>query len=96
MILEVVIFNMKPGSAADFAAAFPSAEKVISSAKGYVSHTLQPSLDTPDRYILMVKWQTLENHMVDFRGSEKFVEWRAIISPFFAEAPVMEHYALPA
>jgi hypothetical protein len=42
----------------------------------------------------MIYWQTLENHTVDFRGSPAFADWRAIVGPFFAEAPKVEHFEL--
>jgi len=40
----------------------------------------------------MAKWDTLENHTVDFRGSEDFTAWpRAGRAVFFASPPEVEH-----
>ncbi len=39
----------------------------------------------------MVKWETLENHTVDFRGSENFAEWRGLVGQYFASPPEVEH-----
>jgi hypothetical protein len=44
----------------------------------------------------MIWWETLENHTVDFRESPAFAEWRAIVGPFFAQPPQVEHFTLLA
>jgi heme-degrading monooxygenase HmoA len=92
MILEAAVLKIKPGEGAKFAEAFPQAEKVLVQAKGYVSHELRPCIETRDRYLLLVRWQTLEAHTEGFRGSPLFQQWRGVIGPFFDAAPVVEHY----
>ena len=52
---------------------------------------LHKSIEKPQRYRLMVKWATLENHTVDFRGSENFTEWRGLVGQYFASPPDVEH-----
>ncbi len=42
----------------------------------------------------MIFWDTVENHTVDFRGSPAFQDWRAIVGPYFASPPVVEHFTL--
>ena len=49
-------------------------------------------IESPERWLLMIWWETLENHTVDFRGSPAFADWRSIVGPFFAEAPAVEHF----
>jgi hypothetical protein len=44
--------------------------------------------------VLQIFWDTLEDHTVGFRQSPLFVEWRAIVGPFFAVPPVVEHFEL--
>ena len=39
----------------------------------------------------MAKWETLENHTVDFRGSEDFTAWRGLVGQYFAAPPEVEH-----
>jgi len=41
-----------------------------------------------------VHWNTLEDHTQGFRESPAFAEWRAIIGPFFAQPPQVEHFTL--
>ena len=94
MILEVVSISIHAGQAAEFKSAFGEAAKVISQAKGYISHEMQRSVDVDDHYLLFVKWQTKEDHVIGFRESPLFLEWRRLIAPFFASPPAVEHYAL--
>lgn len=92
MITEVALIEIKAGQEAAFEAIFPQAEQVISQAEGYLSHTLQRCIETPNRYLLLVQWTSVEAHTVGFRESEQFKEWRAIIGPFFDKPPFVEHY----
>jgi len=92
MILEVAVITIKPGQGKLFETIFPEAEKVISSAKGYISHELRRCVETPGKYLLLVRWESLEAHTVGFRTSPKFQEWRGLIGGFFQSPPEVEHY----
>ncbi len=92
MILEVAVITVKPGQGKLFEAIFPQAEKVISAAPGYIAHELRRSLETPGKYLLLVRWESLEAHTVGFRGSPRFQEWRGLIGGFFQSPPEVEHY----
>lgn len=92
MILESAILNVKTGQAAAFEAAFASASPLIASTPGYVRHELQRCLETPDRYLLLVWWETLEAHTVGFRGSAEYQQWRALLHHFYEPFPTVEHF----
>jgi heme-degrading monooxygenase HmoA len=92
MIIEIAQLTIRPGSEQQFEAAFPAAIKVLGGSRGYLSHELRRSVETPNRYALFVQWQTLEDHTVGFRGSPAFTQWRSLIGPFFESAPVVEHF----
>jgi heme-degrading monooxygenase HmoA len=92
MIIEIAQLTIRPGSERQFEAAFLTAIKVLGGSKGYLTHELQRSVETPNRYALIVHWQTLEDHTVGFRGSPAFTEWRAHIGPFLESPPVVEHF----
>ncbi len=92
MILEVAMLDILPGREADFEAAFATASGIISSMPGYVSHELQRCLETPSRYVLLVRWETLEDHTVGFRGSPQYQEWRALLHHFYDPFPTVEHF----
>jgi heme-degrading monooxygenase HmoA len=94
-ILERAIFAIKPGQAGDFEAAFAQAAPLIRAAKGCRSAQLRRGVENPDSFILLVEWETLEDHMVGFRESAVFGEWRAILGPYFAGPPAVEHYGAP-
>ncbi len=94
MILEVAVLNIKPGLSAEFEAAFQVAKKIISAMPGYISHELQHCLENSDQYILLVRWQTLDDHTISFRQSAEYQEWRALLHHFYDPFPVVEHYKL--
>jgi heme-degrading monooxygenase HmoA len=94
MILEVAILDVIPGQEVEFQAAFGSASSIISSMAGYVSHQLQRCLETRNRFILLVQWETLDAHTIGFRGSEKYQEWKTLLHHFYDPFPTVEHYEL--
>ena len=67
---------------------------VISRAEGYRAHRVVKGIESPERYVLMIWWSTLEDHTVAFRGGPLFAQWRAIVGPFFAVPPNVEHFSL--
>jgi len=97
MILEVAAFSVRGERDSAFEAAMAKAAPVIAGARGYRGHELQRCVETEGqylrRYLLLVRWETLEAHTVGFRQSPAFLEWREIIGPFFEDTPVVEHYA---
>ncbi len=95
MILEIADIRIAPGRNDAFDAALQHGiETVIMKAEGYCLHRVVKGIESPERYILMIWWQTLEDHTVKFRGGPLFAEWRAIVGPFFAVPPSVEHYSL--
>ena len=97
MILELADIRIQPGKQQEFDAAIKKGvESVISKAKGFRGYKINKSIETPERYVLMIFWDRLENHTVDFRGSPAYQDWRAIVGPYFAAAPSVEHLTLLA
>ena len=95
MILELADIRIHPGQSQAFDAAIARGlNEVIAHAKGCKGFTVNQGIENPDRYVLQIVWDTLENHTVDFRQSEAFTQWRAIVGPFFAAPPVVEHFEL--
>jgi len=92
MILEVAILNIKKEKIAEFEPTFKEASKIISSMKGYISHELKKCVKNEFRYILLVKWETLEDHIIGFRESDEYQEWKALLHYFYEPFPVVEHY----
>ena len=91
MITEIAQIDVKPGTEKDFEAAVAKARAAFGRSAGFHGFELHRSIEKPQRYRLMVKWETLENHTVDFRGSENFVEWGGLVGQYFASPPEVEH-----
>ena len=91
MVLEIAQIDVKPGLEAEFEAGVAKAVPIFRRAQGCNGMALQRSVEKPNRYRLFVRWETLENHTVDFRGSPDFQEWRKLVGHCFERAPEVEH-----
>jgi heme-degrading monooxygenase HmoA len=91
MVLEIAQIEVSPGMEETFESGVTQAAAVFRRAKGCRGMALQKSLEKPTRYRLFVRWETLENHTVDFRGSPDFQEWRKLVGHCFAAPPDVEH-----
>ena len=97
MILELADILIHPGRQDAFDEAIRHGlATVISRATGFRDWQVHKGIESPERYLLMIHWDTLENHTIDFRGGPLFAQWRAIVGPFFARPPIVEHFALLA
>ncbi len=96
MILEAAVLPVVAGREAEFEAAFREDSPIIASMPGYLGHELQRCIEAPERYLLLVRWETLEAHTVGFRGSPEYQRWRALLHHFYDPFPVVEHFeAIP-
>ena len=92
MILEVAVLNVRTGESVNFERAFVEAQAIIASMPGYLSHQLLRCLETPDKYIFLVQWQTIEDHTQGFRQSAQYQEWKRLLHHFYEPFPKVEHY----
>lgn len=93
MILETALIDIKPGLEAEFETAINQAkELVLSRAAGFEVFQLRRGIERPGTYLLTIGWRALEDHTIGFRESELFTQWRALIGPYFAQAPHVEHW----
>ena len=93
MILEIAQIAVVAGLEAEFEAGVAAAVPLFRRAKGCRSMALVRSVEFPGRYRLLVEWEMLENHTVDFRSSDDFQTWRGLVSHCFDGAPEVEHAA---
>ena len=97
MILEIADIRIAPGQQAAFEEAIQrGVATVASQAKGFKGWKVNRGIESPERYILQIFWETLEDHTVGFREGPLFPQWRAIVGPFFASPPQVEHFTLVA
>lgn len=95
MILEVADIRITPGNQAAFEqAVHRGIQSVIARSKGFLGYQVRHSIETPERYLLLLEWETLEDHTVGFRNSPAYAEWRSIVKDFFAAPPFVEHFTL--
>jgi heme-degrading monooxygenase HmoA len=94
VILEHATLNVKAGHERAFEAAFGQARTIIASMNGYAGLELQRCLETPNRYLLLVRWHSLEDHTVGFRRSPQYQEWKKLLHHFYDPFPTVEHYEL--
>ena len=92
MVLEVAILSIRPGESESFEAAFLEAQKIISASPGYQRHELRRCVETGDRYLLLVWWDSLESHTEGFRQSAAYQRWRKLLHQFYDPFPAVEHY----
>lgn len=83
---------VKPGLKSDFEATFKEASKIISSMDGYLSHELHKCIEIQGKYLLLVRWETLESHTVGFRSSTEYQEWKKLLHNFYEPFPTVEHF----
>ena len=92
MVLEAVMLQVKPDMEKDYEEAFREASKIISTMKGYQSHELQRCMEVEGKYLLLVRWETLENHTIEFRQSKGYQEWKEQLHHFYDPFPTVEHF----
>jgi heme-degrading monooxygenase HmoA len=93
VILENAVMSVRPGTEEQFLAALGRARSVLERADGFRGLVVHRGIERPSCFLLLITWDTLEDHTVGFRGGELFGQWRAILGPFFAEPPEVEHWA---
>ena len=91
MVLEIAQIDVKPGLEAEFEAGVAKAAPLFKRAKGCRGLELQRSIEKPSRYRLFVRWETLEDHTIAFRGSDDFQQWRRLVGHCFERPPEVEH-----
>jgi len=94
MILEHAVLDVVPGQEDAFAAAFATAQPIIAAAPGFISLRLGRCIERPNRYLLLVEWESLEHHTEGFRGSPEYQEWRRLLHHFYDPFPTVEHHDL--
>jgi heme-degrading monooxygenase HmoA len=92
MILEVAIMTIKPDRISEFEAVFPKAAAISASTPGYISHELQRCVETKGKYFYMIRWESIEAHLVNFRESPRREAFRNLLAGFWAEPNFTEHF----
>jgi heme-degrading monooxygenase HmoA len=92
MVLEVALIDVVAGQEDAFAAAYREARSLLVDTPGFRSARMTRGIESPSRFVLLVEWDSVEAHEVNFRQQPRFAQWRALIGPFFAGPPTVEHF----
>ena len=93
MIVEHAVLPVRPGEEAAFEADFAVARAIIGSMPGFIDLTLSRQIEHPDRYLLLVRWERLEDHTVGFRGSPEYDRWRSLLHRYYDPFPEVTHFS---
>ena len=91
MVLEIADFTVKAGSEDAFAAAVREGLPHVAATPGFLGARLTRGIESPSRFVLLIEWESLEAHTVEFRESDRFAKWRALVGPYFDGDPHVEH-----
>ena len=92
MILEVALIDVVPGGEEAFTEAYRTARPILAGTEGCRSVRMTHGVESPSRFVLLVEWDSVDAHLRNFRDSERFTQWRALLGPHFANPPLVEHF----
>ncbi len=92
MILEVAILNVIQGKEKQFEKDFETVGQYICSINGYIRHSLRKCIEQENKYILLVDWEKLDDHIIGFRQSEQYLEWKKMLHKYYDPFPIVEHF----
>lgn len=92
MVLEVALIDVTPGGEDAFADAYRTAHEILATTPGCRTVRMTRGVESASRFVLLVEWDSVEAHVAGFRNTDRFDRWRALIGPYFAEPPRVEHF----
>ncbi len=92
MITEIALLYVKENEENLFESAFKKAQQIISEANGYIEHELLKCVEEKNKYLMIVRWDTIEDHIEGFRKSAAYLDWKNLLHHFYNPFPVVEHY----
>jgi heme-degrading monooxygenase HmoA len=92
MILEQAMLCVIPGQESEFEIAFSEARQIIEGMNGFISLRLARGIESTSNYLLLVDWNTLEDHTEGFRQSAEYLRWKELLHHFYDPFPVVEHF----
>jgi heme-degrading monooxygenase HmoA len=92
MVLEVALVDVIPGQEEAFAAAYRAGHPILAGTPGCRSVRMTRGIESASRFVLLVEWDSVAAHLENFRGTDRFTEWRGLIGQYFAKPPLVEHY----
>lgn len=90
--LEIATFRIIEDQTDGFVEAYREARGLLTQTPSCRSVRMTRGVEHPDTFVLLVEWDSVEAHLRDFRDSDRYPQWRTLLSPHFAEPPDVVHY----
>jgi heme-degrading monooxygenase HmoA len=91
MVYEIALLPVLKEHIEDFKQAFAMVAPLLCRAKGYGGHMLAQGIETPERFNLIVRWESLEDHTPGFEASEDHRMFMLGLEEYFAHEPQVYH-----
>lgn len=91
MIYEIAVLPVQKEHIEAFRRAFTDVAPLLTRAKGHLGHMLAQGIETPERFNLIVHWESLEDHTPGFEASEDHRVFMLGLEAFFSEEPQVYH-----
>lgn len=92
MITEQAILQVREGQSPAFAAALKEAVPLIAATPGFRGIEVLPCCEKPGQFLLLVRWDSIEDHEQGFRGSDRYQQWKALLHRFYDPFPAVLHF----
>ncbi|MDB5994882.1 MAG: Antibiotic biosynthesis monooxygenase, partial [Pseudomonas sp.] len=90
-IYEIALLPVYKERTEQFRQAFAEVAPLLTRAKGYGGHLLAQGIETPERFNLIVRWASLEDHTPGFEESEDHRLFMLGLEEYFSEEPTVYH-----
>jgi len=91
MIYEIAVLPVHSAQTEQFKQAFAEVVHLLQRAKGYSGHMLASGIESPERFNLIVRWASLEDHTPGFEASDDHQTFMQGLEEFFSEEPTVYH-----
>ena len=72
MVVEHALLQVKAGQREQFEKVIHKAKPLIAMQSGFQSIEVRPSVETPNLFLLLVTWDSVESHRDGFRKSPEY------------------------
>jgi hemoglobin len=96
MVTAHVVYRISSEQSEAFQRAYTAAAKVLSGVSGCKGLSIQRCVEEPERWIVQIRWTSVNAHTSDFKASPVFADFLALVVPFKDNLQEMRHYEEPA
>lgn len=92
MVLEIALIDVIPGQEEAFAGAYRQAHHLLVASEGCISARMTRGVETSSRFVGIVQWESVDDHLTNFRETERYQQYRDLLGRYLAGPPVVEHF----